>query len=70
MRRTHARAGAIGVCDVPSIPHPCTPPGVNTFVEGAHMPGAQLPGRSCRLQLVNHRFTDCSVGGQITAPGY
>jgi hypothetical protein len=25
---------------------------------------------SCSLTIVNHRFTDCSVGGQITAPGY
>jgi hypothetical protein len=30
MRRTHARAGAIGVCDVPSI-HLPMPPAVNTF---------------------------------------
>jgi hypothetical protein len=30
MRRTHARAGAIGVCDVPSI-HSPMPPGVNIF---------------------------------------
>jgi hypothetical protein len=30
MQRTHARAGAIGVCDVPSI-HSPMPPAVNTF---------------------------------------
>jgi hypothetical protein len=30
MRRTHARAGAIGVCDVPSI-HSPMPPAVKTF---------------------------------------
>jgi hypothetical protein len=57
MRRTHARAGAISVCDVPSI-HSPMPPDVNTFTwggahiggahAGAHIPGAQLPGRTCR----------------------
>jgi hypothetical protein len=54
MRRTHARAGAIGVCDVPSI-HSPIPPAVNTYMWGAHTggahAGAHIPGRKCRGML-------------------
>jgi hypothetical protein len=46
MRRTHARAGAIGVCDVPSI-HSPMPPGVNSFAcsWGAHGAYGAFPVR-------------------------
>jgi hypothetical protein len=56
MQRTHARAGAIGVCDVPSTAP--MPPAVNTYMRGArtggahagaHIPGAQNAGACCRL---------------------
>jgi hypothetical protein len=46
MRRTHARAGAIGVCDVPSV-HSPMPPAVNTFTcGGSHIGGAHAGGAS------------------------
>jgi hypothetical protein len=51
MRRTHARAGAISVCDVPST-HPChlvsTLLHAGAHILEAHIPGAHMPGRSSR----------------------
>jgi hypothetical protein len=46
IRRTHARAGAIGVCDVPSILSPM-PPAVNTYMRGTHTGGANA-GACCK----------------------
>jgi hypothetical protein len=51
MRRTHARAGAIGVCDVPST-HPChlvsTLLHAGAHILEAHMPERTYRGRKCR----------------------
>jgi hypothetical protein len=58
MRRTHARAGAVGVCDVPSI-HSSMPPGFNSFARssGAHIGGAHAGAKKCAARSQRHAIT-------------
>jgi hypothetical protein len=76
MQRTHARAGAIGVCDVPST-HPChllstlTCGGAHTggAHARAHIPGAQIPGRAAGYIAIarRNRLGDPMLEGMLVA---